>query len=70
MEIVEQFPSPSNMDSKHGYQRIVPQTQSSQVGTSGSRFGDGEGTSGGDAGHQQAVGHQQAMYGVYGEYGQ
>lgn len=64
MEIVEQVPSPSNMDSNHGYQRIVPPTQSSQAGTSGSGFGDGEGTSGGDASHQQA------MYGVYGEYGQ
>ncbi|RWR73192.1 hypothetical protein CKAN_00144800 [Cinnamomum micranthum f. kanehirae] len=59
METVEHFPSSGNIDPTRGYQRIIPPTESSHAGASGSGYGRGEGTSGGD------VGHQQVMYGDY-----
>ena len=59
METVEHFPSSSNIDPTRGYQRIVPPIESSHTGAGGSGYGGGEGTSGGD------VGHQQVMYGDY-----
>ena len=59
METVEHFPSAGNIDPSRGYQRIVPPTKSSHAGASCSRYGGGEGTNGGD------VGHDQVMYGDY-----
>ncbi|XXG58939.1 hypothetical protein AAC387_Pa04g1117 [Persea americana] len=59
METVKHFPSSSNIDPTRGYQRIVPPTESSHAGAGGSGYGGGEGTSGGD------VGHQQVIYGDY-----
>ncbi|RWR73274.1 hypothetical protein CKAN_00153900 [Cinnamomum micranthum f. kanehirae] len=59
METVEHFPSSGNIDSTSGYRRIIPPTESSHAGASGSGYGGGKGSSGGD------VGHQQVMYGDY-----
>lgn len=64
METVEHLPFAGNIDPGHGYQRIVSPIESSHIGASGSGYGGGEGTSGDD------VGHQLAIYGCYGEYGQ